>query len=148
MQVTAAIAGGFIACVSVLGSLGAFEQGVANNTLQSDQYVSNKKSIEALQKLNDKLTDSITPDTYLITNKRIRQNETTIDSLRTVNKKLEQDNAAGSGNALFVSLSSIFGSTDSRTMARNVNSYTSLVFELALIVITLFGAYRDKQKLS
>lgn len=146
MQVTAAIAGGFIACVSVLGSLGAFEQGVANNTLQSDQYVSNKRSIESLQKLNDKLAESITSNTYLITNKRIRQNEETIDSLRAVNEALEQNNAAGSGNALFVSLSDVFGS-NSKTMARNINSYTSLVFELALVVITLFGAWKDKQKL-
>lgn len=147
MRIIAAIVGSFIACVSVLGSLGAFEQGVANNTLQSDNYIVNKRSIDALQKLNDKLADSITPNTYLITNKRIKENEATIDSLRTVNKQMEENNAAGSGNALFVSLSDVFGS-NSKTVARNVNSYTSLVFELALIVITLFGAYRDKQKLS
>lgn len=145
MQIISALAGGFIGLVSVLGSLGAFEQGVAKNVLQSDNYVSNQRSIHALQLTNDKLAENISPATFLVTNRRIKENEAKIDSLRTVNKQMESDDTAGSGNALFTSLGSIFGASP-KVMARNVNGYTSLAFELALIVITLIGAYRDKQR--
>lgn len=146
IRIPAAILGVFIGGVSVLGSLGAFEQGVANNTLQSDGYTSNKASIETLQKTNAALLENITAATYLITNKRIAENEAKINELRAANGELERSGTAGSGNALFASLGGIF-KADVKETARNVNGYTSLVFELALIFLTLFTAWRDRQRL-
>jgi len=145
IRIPAAVIGLFIGGVSVLGSLGAFEMGVAENVLHSDQYQGTQQQIQTLTETNQKLLENVTPQTYLITNKRVRENQQQIRELQDSNTELAQTGNAGTGNALFASLGDLF-QTDVNTTSQRVNGYTSLVFEVSLIFLSLIGAYRDKQK--
>lgn len=145
IRIPAAVIGLFIGGVSVLGSLGAFEMGVAENVLHSDQYQGTQQQIQTLTETNQKLLENVTPETYLITNKRVRENQKEIRELQASNTELAQTGDAGTGNALFASLGGLF-QTDVNTTSQRVNGYTSLVFEVSLIFLSLIGAYRDKQK--